>query len=213
MKRENVLVICSHSDDHVIGAGGMMASYVNEGKNVLAIVLSYGEKSHPWLKERYTKKFRTEEAKEASKIIGCHLKIMGFEEGKFWHDYQKQKNKLLNIIRGLKPEKIFTHINEDPHPDHRAAYKIVLDLIKNLDYQPEVYLFSVWNPLTLKKSHFPKMYVDISETFGKKLQALKCFKSQRWNAVYPLFATIVVRAIKNGLRNHSKFAEKFYKLK
>lgn len=213
MAKENILIICSHTDDHIIGAGGTIANYLDEGKKVLVIVLSYGEKSHPWLKERFTKKFRAEEAQEANQILGCPLKILDMEDTKVMQDYQKQKNNLLKIIKRFKPTKIFTHNNEDPHPDHRAAYQITLDLIKEAGINPEVYLFSVWSFFSFKKSHLPKMYVDISKNFSKKIQALKCFKSQRWNAVYPLFVSIVVRAIKNGLHIHSKYAERFYKLR
>jgi len=117
------------------------------------------------------------------------------------------------MINRLKPTKIFTHNNEDPHPDHRAAYQITLDLIKESKINPEVYLFSVWNPFSLRKSHLPKMYVDISKNFNKKIKAVNCFKSQKWNAVYPLYVSIYIRALKNGLHTHSKYAEKFHKLK
>jgi LmbE family N-acetylglucosaminyl deacetylase len=212
MAKENILVICSHTDDHIIGAGGTIASYVEEGKRVLAIVLSHGEKSHPWLKERVTRKFRAEEAHEASKILGCDVKIMNLEDTKVMQDYQKHKKELLRIVKRLKPTKVFTHNNEDPHPDHRAAYQITLDLVKTAKIKSDIYLFTVWNPLTVRKSHLPKMYVDISHTFYKKLQAIRCFKSQRLST-YSLLGGIVVRALKNGLHLQTKYAEKFYKLK
>lgn len=213
MAKENIIIICSHSDDHIIGAGGTIANYVEEGKKVLAIVLSHGEKSHPWLKERVTKKFRADEAQQASQILGCDLKIFEMHEGKFMDEYQGQiKKDLLKIINRLKPTKVFTHSNEDPHPDHRACYQITLDLVKDCKINPEIFLFSVWNPLSFKKSHLPKMYVDIKHTFNKKLEALKCFHSQRV-AIYSLLASIFVRAIKNGLHTHTHYAEKFYKLK
>ncbi|MBW2963743.1 PIG-L family deacetylase [Candidatus Woesearchaeota archaeon] len=211
-KKENILVICSHTDDHIIGAGGTIANYINEGKKVLAIVLSHGEKSHPWLKERFTRKFRAEEAQQASQILGCDVKIMEMEDTKVMQDYPKFKQELLKTVSRLKPAKIFTHNNEDPHPDHRAAYQITLDLVNDLPIKPEVYLFSVWSPLTLRKSHLPKMYVDISQTFNKKLKAIKCFQSQR-ASIYSLISSVFVRAVKNGLHTHTKYAEKFYKLK
>jgi len=49
-RKESILVFSAHSDDFVIGAGGTIAKYVREGKKVQAIVFTYGEKSHPWLK-------------------------------------------------------------------------------------------------------------------------------------------------------------------
>jgi len=211
-QKEKIIFIGAHSDDHILGAGGTIANYIDEGKKVLAIVLSKGEKSHPWLKERFTRKFRTEEAKEASHILGCQVKIFGMEDTKVMQDYPRYRNDLLKIINRLKPNKVFTHSNEDPHPDHRAAYQIALDLVESSKTNPGIYLYSVWSPFTLKKSHLPKMYVDISGTFSKKLEAIKCFRSQRL-AIYSLIASIFVRAIKNGLHTHTRFAEKFYKLK
>ncbi len=70
-KKETVLVLGAHSDDFVIGAGGTIANYVNEGKRVISISFSYGEMSHPWLKEEAVQDMRTEEAFEASKVLKC----------------------------------------------------------------------------------------------------------------------------------------------
>jgi len=47
-KNETILVFSAHSDDFVIGAGGTIAKYTEEGKKVIAVVFSYGERSHPW---------------------------------------------------------------------------------------------------------------------------------------------------------------------
>ncbi|MEK6845367.1 MAG: PIG-L family deacetylase, partial [Nanoarchaeota archaeon] len=42
---ETVVVFGAHSDDFVIGAGGTIAKYQQEGKKILAVVFSYGESS------------------------------------------------------------------------------------------------------------------------------------------------------------------------
>jgi LmbE family N-acetylglucosaminyl deacetylase len=49
-KKGTVLVIVAHNDDHIIGAGGTLAKYAQEGKKVRTIIMSYGESSHPHLK-------------------------------------------------------------------------------------------------------------------------------------------------------------------
>lgn len=213
-KKENILFICAHSDDHVIGAGGTIRKYVLEGKKVLVLILSYGEKSHPWLKKRVTKKMRENEAIEAGKLLGCRTKFYDLEEGHFQKEFQEKalEKEFLKIIKRNKPSKIFTHSNEDPHPDHRAVYQIVLDLVKKTN-KTEIYVFSVWNPVSLRKSLYPKLYVDISKTFITKIKAVRCYQSQRIQAIYPLIIGIFVRAIKNGLNIHARFAEKFYKVK
>lgn len=213
MPKETILVFGSHSDDFVIGAGGTIAKYAREGKRVISIVFSYGEKSHPWIKEEVTRSFRLKEAKRAAKVLGCQLFILNFREGKFWEDYQKEGNeeKLLSILNKEKPVKIFTHSGEDPHGDHHEAFKITLDLLAKMDSPPPVYSYSVWNPVS-RKTSYPCLFVDISHTFAQKKVALHCFPSQ-WISVYTLIGGIYFKALSQGLRIGVKYGEKFFKIK
>jgi N-acetylglucosamine malate deacetylase 1 len=211
MTKESCLFICAHSDDHVFGAGGTIAKYVNEGKHVHVIIMSYGEKTHPWLKAHVTKNMRAKETQNADNIIGCESTFFDLKEGSYMDGYPTIKHKILSIIKNEKPTKIFTHNNEDPHPDHKSCYKITMDIVKEARIKPEIYLFSIWNPFTLRKNELPTMYVDISETRKKKIEAMKHFKSQ-WAALAVLFGGIFAREVKNGLHIGKRFAERFYKL-
>ena len=210
MEKENILFICAHSDDHIFGAGGTIAKYAEEGKHVHVIILSYGEKSHPWLKANITKNMRANETQHADDVVGCTSTFFDIKEGHFMNEYPAMKDKVLALVRKEKPTKIFTHNNEDPHPDHKASYNITMDIIKEARLKPEIYLFSIWNPFSLRKSHFPKMYVDTSKTYAKKLQAIKHFRSQ-WAAIALLVGGIFSRDFKNGLHIGARFAESFYR--
>jgi len=209
---ENILFICAHSDDHIIGAGGTIARYIEEGKKVHVLILSYGEKTHPWLKANVTKTMRAEETYNADSIIGCTSAFFDLKEGHFREQFNTIKDKVMTIIEKSKPVKIFTHNNEDPHPDHRACYTLVTGLLNSLKYNPELYLFSIWNPFSFHKGHLPRMYVDITPTHHKKMEALKHFKSQ-WGALTLLIGGIFAREVKNGLHIGTRFAERFYRLK
>lgn len=222
-KKETILVFGAHSDDFVIGAGGTIAKYAREGKKVISVIFSYGEKSHPWLKEEIIKKTRSQEASQASKILGCKTIFFNLEDQKVDEDYQKKKieKKLLEIVNKEKPSKIFTHSREDSHvsfgllvgkDDHKAVHKITLDLYEKIRFKPEIYVYSIWNPVSLRTG-YPALYENISQTFSLKLKALRIFRSQRFNAIYPLLFMIFYRAIKNGLKIKKKFGEKFYKIK
>ncbi|MFH1405623.1 MAG: PIG-L family deacetylase [Nanoarchaeota archaeon] len=129
--KETIIVFGAHSDDFVIGAGGSIAEYVKEGKKVIAIALSFGEKSHPWLKEKIIKKTRLDETFEAGKILSCKVLFFNLREGHFYEDYQKKgiDQKLLDLLKKERPTKIFTHSQEDPHPDHKAVNNITLELL------------------------------------------------------------------------------------
>lgn len=215
-QKEIIFILGAHSDDFVIGAGGTIAKYAQEKKEVYSIVFSYGEKSHLWLKERFAQRMRSNEAFQASKLLGCRTLFFDLKEGRFYEDYQQKslQQKLLHLIEQKKPVKIFTHSPDDPHPDHRDVYKITLELFEKLNskLKPEIYTYSIWNPVSFK-TKYPSFYVDVTKTYSKKLQALKLFPSQKFNAIYPLMLFIIFRAIFHGLKIRTLLAEKFYRVK
>jgi len=215
VKAETVMVFGAHSDDFVIGAGGTVAKYVQDKITVISIVFSYGEKSHPWLKEKIVQQIRSQETYEASNFLKCKTIFFNLKEGKFIEEYHSKniEPELIKIMEKYHPSKLFTHSAEDPHPDHKAINQITLDLWEKLDFQPkpELYVYSVWNPVSFKTS-WPAFYVNITKTFGLKLKALKVFRSQRVHVAYPVFL-LLFRAIKDGFKIRTLFAEKFYRIK
>ena len=215
IKKEVIFVFGAHTDDFVIGAGGTIANYINEGKKVVSIIFSMGELSHFWVKENVIKGVREKETLVAGELMGCKTYFLNLGDQKIEKDYKKTgaEQKLLDLLEKEKPTKIFTHSIEDPHPDHKKVHDITIDLYDqvNLDPKPEVYVYSVWNPVSFK-TKWPALYVDIDKTFGKKLAALKTFKSQKIHVAYPFFL-LFFRAIKNGFKVKGKFGEKFFRVK
>jgi LmbE family N-acetylglucosaminyl deacetylase len=214
MANRNVLVITAHPDDEVFGVGGTIAQFVKQDKKVTVVCFSYGEKSHIWLKKNYTAKMRKAEAAQARKILGYKNEIfLRVDEGEFLEKSAKvARDRLKSIIRRKKPDQIFTHSSHDPHEDHRAINRIVRRIVDQLGCTCDVYTFDVWNVINLRRRDYPLLYVDISDTFRKKIQALRCFKSQ-WSSIVPLIGFVYARAIINGLNHDVRFAEKFYKIK
>ena len=217
MKQETVLFLCAHNDDQLIGTRGTIAKYTKEGKKVVSVIFSFGESSNPLEQDIHTRKTRVKESKQAQKLLGeDELYYLGLTESKF-NKQIKEKNihdKIENIIKRIKPSKIFTHSIDDPHPDHKAVYNFTLELIDELEYKGEVYSFNVWNYfINFRKRDSPKLVVDITNTFKKKVQAFKKHKSQTITAIIPLMWSIYFQAIMHGLNNHVKYAEVFYKIK
>jgi len=214
-KKETILVFSAHSDDFVIGAGGTIANYTKEGKNVIAIVFSYGEKSHPWLKESVVQKMRANETFEASELLKCKAYFFDLKELNFQRDYKKKKveKTLLKLIKTLKPTKIFTHSGEDPHPDHQAVNKFTLALYNKLTKKDktEIYIYSVWNPVSFK-TKYPSLYVNVTKSFSLKMQALKTFRSQKIHVAYPSLL-LLYRSLKDGFKIKTWFGEHFFRIR
>ncbi|MBD3313737.1 hypothetical protein GF345_04810 [Candidatus Woesearchaeota archaeon] len=214
-RKESILVLCAHSDDQVFGLGGTLAKFAEEGKRIIVVIFSYGEKSHPWLKRKVTVKMRVHESHEAAKIIGIDKTIfLGIQEGRFQQEISDKNihNRINSMIKKYRPKRIFTHAGDDPMPDHAAMNRFVLELCDEIKYDGDVYTFDVWTPLKIKERNMPKLYIDITDTFRKKIKALKAFESQ-WASMIALLWSVYWRAIRNGFKAHCRFAEVFQKIR
>ncbi len=223
-RKGSILVICSHSDDQIIGVGGTMAKYAKEGYDIHTIILSFGEGVRPHIRREVITKKRVLEAQKADSIIsGKGVTFLGLTEKKFEEDFDRRgiAARLRNIISEINPVKIFTHAVDDAHPDHRATFRIVLHLHRIMRLNCDLYTFDVWHILNLKKRNKPKLIVDTSETFNLKIQALKAFKSQIDLSTFYnylvlnnfLFLMVQMKDKLNGIRNGVRFAEVFYKIR
>lgn len=212
---KRALIICAHSDDQVIGAGGTIAKLAREGVDVRTFICSFGEQSHPHLKPVEVRKTRVAESQRANQILGGGTVLfLAMREGKFWEDYEERRwgEKLERHLTDFKPDYIFTHAADDPHPDHRAVYRIALDVYSRAGLRCEVYSFDVWTLFNIKKRRNPKLAIDITQTFTRKLDALSTFKSQKV-ALFTLLWSVYAKAIYYGLKRNVRYAEVFYKVR
>ncbi|MDD5650134.1 MAG: PIG-L family deacetylase [Candidatus Nanoarchaeia archaeon] len=211
-RNENILLFCAHPDDEILGVGATSAVYAKQGKNVITIIFSYGELSH--LKEEIIKKKRIRESEKASRLVGAKDVIFfGLPDAKIASKIEEMhiKDKVKELIKKYNPTKIFTHSPSDPLPDHKTVNKVVLEAVKELKTNIDVFGFDVWNLYNTKEKERPLFFVDVSETFWTKLRAIREFKSQIH--VMLLFLPIVfLRAKFAGRKNNCKYAERFYKL-
>lgn len=211
---KRVLVFCAHSDDQAFGAGGYLSKLAKDKTKVRTIICSFGEQSHPHLKEMEISKIRVEESEKADKIIGGDgVHFLGLREGNFLKDFENRgyHDTVVEEIKKFNPERVLTHSVDDPHPDHRAVYKLFLSLYHDACPKADVYSFDVWNLFNLKR-RTPRLVVDVTQTFKKKIDALKTFRSQR-AALAVLLWSVYVRAVWWGLRSGSRYAEVFYRVK
>ena len=207
-----ILIFCAHSDDEAIGMGGTIAKYVSEGKKVVKIVFSHGEKSIPHLQEAVVKKARFKETDKASAFIGiASNKNLGLRDTRLRSDVQEAfvARRLREIIMLSRPEKIYVPSALDPHPDHQAVNRIVFQVVTSLKRHYPLYAYEVWN--VVRETH-PRVYVDISSYIKIKMIYIKMFKSQ-WVYMFSLYFPTLFRSFYYGRENSCQYAERFYKLR
>jgi len=192
--------------------GGTIIKLAKEGYNLIEVVFSAGQKSHPHYREDVIIKQRIKETEGIGKRFGISQFIFfGLEDNKLKEEIQEKdiKERIRRIIKKYKPKKIYVTSQYDPHTDHRAVNEAVLEVIRDLNYNADVYAYEVWN---IVKENKPETYIDISDYFKAKIIRMKSFKSQ-WASMYLLLIPVYIRAIIYGMKNNCRYAEKFYKIK
>ena len=91
-------------------------------------------------------------------------------------------------------------------------------MIKKKKIKCDVYSFDVWSIVRVRKRMVPRLVVDITKTFPKKIKATKVHESQKclpatqFLIIWPINWMIYFKAVINGWNNNCKYAEVFDKI-
>jgi len=195
------LVFGAHPDDIEIGAGGIISKLVKSGSRVLSVVVTVPN----------NKKVRINEAKNASKILGCDLKILDLES-----DDLIRPRGLVGIFDQLigdyNPEQIFTHWNRDSHQDHVSITNAVISSTRKNNCS--VYMYEQTIPGGIVPYGFRgQVYVDISNEIEAKLNSTLAHESQVKNNRETWIDGIKGRARYHGSQVGYDYAEVFEVIK
>ncbi|HEV57806.1 MAG TPA: PIG-L family deacetylase [Phycisphaerales bacterium] len=174
----SVLVLAPHPDDEIIGCGGTLLRYREAGAVVSVVYLTEGSGAAA-LADVPVDNRAAVRRREAEKVA----EHMGFEEVLFWgrpdgrlactDDVVERMRALLDHLR---PSVIFVPFCTDPHPDHVAANRILVEAIKQRGGpgRPRplnVLGYEVWGMVP------PHVYCPIDTEIGRKLQLLLLYRT------------------------------------
>jgi len=187
----HVLVVTPHPDDAEYGVAGTVARWTNEGRTVVYVVCTNGDKgtSDREMKPESLIKIREKEQIAAANLLGVKEVIfLGYPDQGLEETPQFRKD-IVKQIRRFRPETVVT---VDPyrryiwHRDHRITGRVTLDAVfpyarDHLSY-PDL-LEEGLEPHKVKEvllwaSENINHRLDITDTFPLKLNALIEYKSQ-----------------------------------
>jgi LmbE family N-acetylglucosaminyl deacetylase len=191
-----VLVIAAHPDDVDFGSAGTVAQWVEDGITVAYCLATSGEAggSDRSVSRAEMVAIRQAEQTAAAKQVGVHdLHFLGYPDGQVEPSLALRRD-LARIIRLLRPHRVVCPSPERnyarlgvSHPDHRAVGSAALDAVypdaRNPFAFPELLATENLEPWTVREvwiagSPEPNNYVDITDTFSRKVAALRCHASQ-----------------------------------
>lgn len=195
---KTVLVVAAHPDDEILGVGGTVARHVAEGNQVYALILGEGQTSRGTHREEVNRAVVDElhqNTLESAKAIGFReIFFADFPDNRF------DQVDLLDIIKSveqkideLQPQIIYTHYSGDLNIDHQYTARAVLTAARPIGEYcvEEIYAFetlssSEWNfNYSAQPAFCPNVFVDITNYYDKKEQAMKCYVSELCEFPHP----------------------------
>lgn len=186
-----VLVVSPHPDDAESGAGGTIARWAYEGRKIVLVVCTNGDKgsADPDMTSEVLAKIREREQLEAARVLGIsEVVFLGFPDQRL-EDCYELREQISRQIRIHRPQTVMTVDPNRPyigHPDHYVTGRVTLNCVfpyaRDRLAFPE-HIREGLEPHKVREVYLwggdePDTFLDVTKTFNAKLEALNRHKSQ-----------------------------------
>lgn len=222
----DALIIAAHPDDPEFGAAGTVAKWTRDGKKVVYVICTDGDKgtSDRTLNPKELARIRQDEQRAAARVLGVRDVVFLHYPDQGLEDTPEFRKELVRWIRRFRPALV---LSSDPyrrylwHRDHRIVGQVVMDALfpyarDHLAY-PDL-LAEGLEPHKVKEAWFwaaedINHREDITDTFDLKIAALQCHASQ-WNShpVLDIRAWVEERFRKAAQGTPYTYAEAFHRV-
>jgi len=193
---QRVLVVTAHPDDLDFAAGGTIAQWCAEGIEVSYCIATNGDQGgvDPKITRDEMKAIRRREQREAGNILGAKdIFFLDYRDGWLTPTVELRKD-IVRVIRQVQPQRMLIQSPERnwnrlgaSHPDHLAAGEAAIQAIypdagnrfafEDLLLEEGLEPWEIKEAWVLMSEHYDH-HVDITDTFDKKMAALRAHASQ-----------------------------------
>ena len=200
----NILAIGAHADDIELGCGGTLIKHVMNGDTVHLLTLTDSAYSAPdGMPVRLAEEARTEAEKSAA-IIGARLTILSYKSFAI-PCADETVSAILSYIQVHNIDTVYSHWVHDIHLDHvqtgRAALMAGRHVPRFMMYRSNYY--------TSTQQFSGNLYSDISATFKRKFEAIRCFETELKRVNYSWIDFFTHQNSSDGQIIGVKYAEAF----
>lgn len=185
-----VLVVAAHPDDEVLGAGATMARLAAQGRGVAVLLLGEGATSRV---ENRAEADRSQvgaliaSSRRAAEILGVTAPVHGgLPDNRFDSVDLLDVVKLIEAeVERVEPSLVLTHHCGDLNVDHQITARATLAATRP---QPghcvrtvmsfEVASATEWSFGAIEPPFEPTVFVDVTETLDRKLEALRAYEQE-----------------------------------
>ena len=192
---KQILVITAHPDDVDFSAAGTIARWTDAGIKVSYCVVTDGDAGgyDPSIPRDEIPALRRAEQTAAASAVGVSdLRFLGYPDGLVEATIGLRRD-LARVIRQVRPDRVLCPTPErnytrmpPSHPDHRAVGSAALDAVYPDARNPFTFRelltdegLEAWTVREVWMSGVvPNHYVDVTDTFDRKVAALRAHESQ-----------------------------------
>ena len=193
-----VLYIAAHPDDEVLGCGGTIARHVDKGDVVHILIVAEGSTSRQQQRDRSQAADELSALAKASHAAASILGVAGVELLDL-PDNRLDSLDRLDIIKRIEervdrhqPECVYIHHAGDVNVDHRRLHEAVVTACRPTPGHSvrrllsfEVASSSEWQPPGSAPFFQPNWFVDISDQWPRKREALVVYASEMRPSPHP----------------------------
>lgn len=207
---KKILVIAAHPDDEILGIGGTLLKH-KVSKDEIYICMATKAYTHEWSNEYMQQKII--EQKKIDKLLSTKKRFnLDFPTAKLNSiPYGNFNKKIIDIVKEVNPDIIYTHFEHDSHDDHHVIFRA--SLIATRPRKKKICLIcyetlseTEWGNI----SFHPNYWVDISDHIKDKIKLFNIYKSEIKQFPNPRSSHgIEILAKKRGMDICTKYAEAF----
>lgn len=171
-KPATVLVIAPHSDDEVLGCGGLLSHLHQAGSRLNFLIVTNGSAGNAFidLTGKELSQLRESETRAAAKLLGDAECMFLNEKDSAVKNTRLLRQSITHILDKVHPHMLLLPYLYDAHTDHRATTEATLEVLNDCNYSGQILMYEVWTPLPANKA--------IPINWNQKATLIQQYKSQ-----------------------------------
>jgi LmbE family N-acetylglucosaminyl deacetylase len=187
-----VLAVAAHPDDEVIGPGATLALHARSGDEVAVLIMADGKTSRPNGDRLGLEDESQAETAAAAAVLGISAwQRLQFADNQLdTYPLLELAQRIGDVVTDFQPDVVYTHHIGDLNVDHELTARAAL--IASRPHVSSVRWLLSFPTLSATDAGYASrepfvasIYVDVTETMGAKLAAMRCYASEVRDRPHP----------------------------
>jgi len=185
-KALRIMAVSAHPADFCSRSGGTLIKHIQQGTRVKVVWLTHGEtdesgllyRENPDITPEEVRRIREKEGFACVEVMGAEGAMLGFGDGPL-RMTEERMEVLAREVAEFEPDILLTHWKDElSYPTHLMASAAAVQATMRVKGTKDIRFFEPSIGTAARVGFVPDHYVDITEVFERKIEALKTLEAQ-----------------------------------